>query len=52
MSQHQGRAPTLNRKLFKQWASQLGHLSPLRQRNCLPFVRNFMLFHARDHIWS
>ena len=47
--QHQGRAQKVNRKLFQQWASQLGHLSPIRQRNCLRFVRNFMLFHARDH---
>jgi site-specific recombinase XerD len=47
--EQQGQARTVGQKLFQRWASSLGDLTPIRQRNCLRFVRNFLLFHARDH---
>ena len=34
---------------FQQWADELGRLKPTVQRNRLRVVRNFLLFHRRDH---
>ena len=39
---------------FQQWADELGRLNPTVRRNRLRVVRNFLLFHRRDHpaIWA
>lgn len=34
---------------FQKWADELGRLNPTVRRNRLRVVRNFLLFHCRDH---
>jgi integrase len=45
----QGTAQTFDRDLFQRWAASLSRLGPLLQRHQMQHVRNFLLFHARDH---
>jgi integrase len=47
--QHQGACRRVIAGSFQHWARTLVHLSPQGQRRRLQIVRNFLLFHARDH---
>jgi integrase len=49
---HQGNAETFDRELFQLWTASLSGLAPLLQRHQMQHVRNFLLFHARDHTGS
>jgi site-specific recombinase XerD len=46
---HQRVARRVSASAFQHWAKTLVHLSPQGQRRRLQIVRNFLLFHARDH---
>lgn len=43
------RGQQFDRGLFERWNDELGRLSPTTRRNRLRVVRNFLLFHRRDH---
>jgi len=52
LHKHQGLAQTIDRELFQRWAAGLSGLTPAGQRHHLRRVRNFLVFHARDHALS
>jgi integrase/recombinase XerD len=46
---HYGKAPAITSEMFHSWAQTMPHLTPTVRRNRLRTVRNFLLFHAREH---
>lgn len=45
----QGRDDNMAGEIFQRWAATLNHLTPTTRRERMRIVRNFLLFHARDH---
>jgi len=43
------RAAKMRPEMFARWTKNLGSLTSTGSRNCQRVVRNFLLFHARDH---
>jgi integrase/recombinase XerD len=39
----------ISRESFLGWAASLAYLAPIEQRRQMQIVRNFLLYHARDH---
>lgn len=44
-----GRSGSIEGELFSRWTNRLDHLCPRVRRHRMETVRNFLLFHARDH---
>ena len=47
--ERQGGARSVSRQVFQHWAGSLRELAPVVQRHHLRCVRNFLVFHSRDH---
>ena len=49
LHRHYPRAAKIRPEMFARWTKTLGSLTSTGSRNCQRVVRNFLLFHARDH---